>query len=256
LREDLSLLVFGKVAILFKNKPGGLVSSRFNNRSDLVADREAQFHYKKRVQQEAFGIYRPLTPASFQALHTIMSGAKEEIDEFLTRRRRVSAPVIVHSDMGITFVKRLEAKKAMRRGLLQRGFDLKLLQKGVDDYNEGSNEPLEVPIHELDWYTSHKRKLVGRFAISTAVEELSDDSETIGELLEQARGSVLRVDQPDHVAFFKYGRNGDNLDLSLRHQDDVTGIVERHLSEAGMASVMLDRLVVGSSYSVPLEAAA
>jgi len=224
-----------------------------NIRSDLVAHKEQQAGFKRRLQREAFGIYRPLTDDSYQELHNILSGAKEEIDDFLGKRRKASADVILPDQMGITFVGLQNTRKAMRhKRILQRGFDINLLHNSVEDYNNTITNPLEVPIDELDWYSMHRRRLVGKLALSEAMTEIADNSESIGSLLQQARGEQLRVLEPDHVSLFKYGRNRDNLDLSRRHRRDVANIVTDHLNQANLGSVMLDKIIIGKTYTEPI----
>jgi len=222
-------------------------------RSDLVAHKEQQAGFQRRLKREAFGIYRPLTDESYQELHNILSGAKEEIDDFLGKRRKISADVILPDQMGITFVGLQNTRRAMRhKRILQRGFDIKLLQQSVDNYNEEITAPLEVPIDELDWYSMHNRRLVGKLAVSHAMDEIIDNSESIDSLLQQARGDQLRVLQPDHVSLFKYGRSRDNLDLSRRHRLDVANIVNDHLGFADLGSVMLDKIIIGKTYTQPI----
>ena len=224
-----------------------------NIRSDLVSHKEQQAGFKRRLQREAFGIYRPLTDDSYQELHNILSGAKEEIDDFLGKRRKTSADVILPDQMGITFVGLQNTRKAMRhKRILQRGFDINLLHNSVEDYNNTITTPLEVPIDELDWYSMHRRRLVGKLALSEAMLEIADNSESIGSLLQQARGEQLRVLEPDHVSLFKYGRNRDNLDLSRRHRRDVANIVSDHLNQANLGSVMLDKIIIGKTYTEPI----
>ena len=222
-------------------------------RSDLVAHKEQQDGFQRRLQREAFGIYRPLTDDSYQQLHGILSDAKEEIDDFLDKRRKTSADVILPDQMGITFVGLQNTRKAMRhKRILQRGFDINLLQQSVDDYNQTLTSRLEVPIDELDWYSMHRRRLVGKLAVSDAMDEIVENSESIGDLLQLARGEQLRVLQPDHVSLFKYGRNRDNLDLSRRHRRDVANIVNDHLCYADLGSVMLDKIIIGKTYTEPI----
>ena len=224
-----------------------------NIRASLVSDRELQPGFKKRIHKEAFGIYRPLTNDSYQQVYDILVDAKEEIDDFLTKRRNTSASVTLPDQMGITFVGLQSTRKTMRhKSLLQRGFDVKQLQHSVDEYNEKIVSPLEVPIDELDWYSYHQRRLVGKFALGEGFAELQDNSESISELLNDARGGQLRVMQPDHVSLFKYGRRRDNMDLSHKHRNEVSDIVLRHLEVADIGAVMLDKIVVGKTYTQPI----
>lgn len=224
-----------------------------NIRSDLAAHKEQQPGFKRRLQREAFGIYRPLTDDSYQELYDILIDAKVEIDDFLGKRRKSSADVILPDQMGITFVGLQNTRKAMRhKRILQRGFDINLLHQSVDDYNHTLTAPLEVPIDELDWYSMHRRRLVGKLALSEAMLEIEDNSESISSLLQLARGEQLKVLQPDHVSLFKYGRNRDNQDLSRRHRRDVANIVSDHLDQANLGSVMLDKIIIGKTYTEPI----
>lgn len=224
-----------------------------NIRASLVANRELQPGFKKRIHKEAFGIYRPLTQDSYQQVYDILVDAKDEIDDYLGKRRNASANIVLPDQMGITFVGLQSTRKTMRhKSLLQRGFDVRQLQKSVDDYNDKIVSPLEVPIDELDWYSYHRRRLVGKFALSGGFEEIMDNSESIGELLNDARGGQLRVLQPDHVSLFKYGRRRDNLDLSHKHRNEVADIVHNHFEAADIGAVMLDKIVVGKTYTQPI----
>jgi hypothetical protein len=182
-----------------------------------------------------------------------LSGAKQEIDEYLAKRRKTSAEVILPEQMGITFVGRSNTHKTMRhKRILQNGFDIHYLNKSVDEYNDSLTSPLEVPLEELDWYSRHRRRLVGKLAVSDGLSEIVDNTESISELLYEARGEKLKVMEPDHISLFRYGRNRDNLDLSRRHRNNVAEIVQEHFDYADLGSVMLDKLVVGKTYTQPI----
>lgn len=229
------------------------MKKHYNIRDGLVANKESQTSFKRRIQREAFGIYRPLTDDSFQTMHDILVGAKEEIDDYLGQRRKASAEVILPDQMGITFVGLQNARKTMRhKRIIQNGFNFKNLHQSVEEYNTNITTPLEVPIDQLDWYSRHHRRLVGKLAISDGMQEITENYESIGELLHQARGEKIRVSQPDHVSLFRYGRNRDNLDLSRRQRNNVAEIVQEHFDFADIGSVMLDKIVVGKTYAEPI----
>jgi len=229
------------------------LKKNYNIRDSLVANKESQTSFKRRIQREAFGIYRPLTDDSFQKIYEILAGAKVEIDEYLTQRRKSSAEVILPDQMGITFVGLQNARKTMRhKRIIQNGFDFKQLHQSVEEYNSNLTAPLEVPIDQLDWYSRHRRRLVGKLAMGEGMEEISENYESIGDILQLARGEKIRVSQPDHVSLFRYGRNRDNLDLSHRHRNNVAEIVQEHLDYADIGAVILDKIVIGKTYTQPI----
>lgn len=223
-------------------------------RSDLIPDSEQQPGYKIRANKQSFGVYRPVMPESIDALHSVLVAARDDIDDYLTKRRKESSRMVVQKEMGVTYVQKGKVERAMRKGMLQNGFDLGHVQKGISNYNETQPESIEVGIdlNRFDWFTFHNRKLVGKFVECEATELLAEDTETVGSLLEKAHAPKLPVQEPDHLSFIKYGTNGDHRDLSSAHRRGVLDIVRKTFEQSEVDSIWLGQMVVGRTYSDPI----
>lgn len=225
---------------------------RFGPRSSLIADRELQPNYRSRANREAFGIFRPLTPKSAMHVSDVLTGAKVDIDHYLKTQRKIAAEIKLSPDFGVTFVGRNHVKQVMRRGMLQRTFHMGRLMHQIESHRAIEEVRLEVPFDGFDWFSDYKRKLVGKFAASKGLDELHAQADLVGEFMHDAGGDRVRVHNPDHVSFYKYGSNGDNRDLNGRDRREIIGIVAEHFSAADIDSVTLGPINIGDTYNLPL----
>ena len=143
--------------------------------------------------------------------------------------------------------------RAMRFGLLERGFVLGGMMERVENHNNENGNDLPIPIDGYGWYGENNRTMVARLAASPGLQVLFNQAPVIEDLLVASKAGGLQVSEPDHVSLFKYGRYSDNMDLSYRQQMEASDIVRGHFQEAGVTELILDRLVIGDSYSQPKE---
>lgn len=222
-----------------------------------ICNQESRPRHAKRADAESFGVYRPVDHESMQRLHDTLVVARDNVNDYLAKRRKVSAPIQIQESMGVTYLQRQRVRRAIRKGRIPGNFALSRMQVGVDTINEtvGDDVSVELDFDKFDWYSQHNRKMVGKFAMGNGMGVLSEEAETIGSILNGAEASALRVNTPDHVTFFKYGSEGDRLDLSRMHQRGVLGIVREHFEEACLEELMLGKLIVGKTYTEPVNAA-
>ncbi|HEX7633626.1 MAG TPA: hypothetical protein VF401_04890 [Candidatus Saccharimonadales bacterium] len=233
-----------------------MAHKRHGIRANLVANREQQPRYKQRAANEAFGIYRPLAEESAEQVWDALADARRDVSRFFSRTRGTSAELVIPAEIGATFVMRVKVRRAMKHGLLQRGFDLNRTLAVIEEYKENNDSELEVPLSETDWFDQGERKLVYKFEEATkATHQLAKQSNDIGEILESCKAGELKVYQPDHVTLFKYGRRRDGRDLSREHKNIVGEIVEERFADANIGAIVLAGLVPGDSYSQPRLAA-
>jgi hypothetical protein len=223
-------------------------------RSDIGhMNNENRRRHKQRINDEQFGIYRPLSPEATIELRGFLIPAKQEATRFLDRHRRQSAELTIPNDLGVTFVMRSRVKRAMGQGLLRRGFELGQMMRRIESEADLQDESLRILCGGLDWYSKYNRKLVTTFADSVASRHLERQSDIVTNVLADVQAGELPVMKPDHLTLLKYGRDGDRLDLSRKHRMAVADIVEERLCDEGFDSIMLQGLVVGESYSQPLD---
>jgi len=225
--------------------------SHYHIRSELIADRENQATYRRRVQKEAFGVYRPLTEASALALQSALGTAHEDITTYLNGVYRRSPPKIkMQEELGVTFVARTMVRKSLKLGMLQRGFELGRMTQAIESHAALELGHLEVPFDHFDWFGARGRRFVGCFSDSEGLEELTEQGNVIQSVLSGVRGTGIRVyTPPDHISMLR--QVGGGSELSTRARAEVEGIVAEHLGAAGIESVMLDSLVIGESYNKP-----
>ncbi len=208
--------------------------------------------YRRRSSQEAFGIYRPLTVESEWQVRDVLEGAIPEIAAHLSKYRRSSAVANAMYEMGVTFVEQNKVRKAMRSGLLQRGFEPHRMAQGMEYQVNRTRPTIEVPFEGFSWYGRGDRKLAARLSLDAeSFEELAVQKESVRELLRRANAPELEVQTPDHVTILKYGSAYDGEQLGARDQRAVRHIVRDHFRESGIETLTLGGLVLGDSYSQP-----
>jgi len=229
------------------------MSVRHGPRANLPANREERSGYKQRVNREAFGIYRPLTDESSEQIWEVVGNAKKDIKSFFGSYVTTAAELVVPAEMGVTFVMREKMRRAMKHGLLQRGFETARTIDAIESAQPIEPVALEVPLGSTRWVGGRERKLAFGFAESNATRELEQEAAALQGMLTALKAGELAVLEPDHVTLFKYGRARDGRDLSCAHKAIVGGILEEHFQDAGVTSVTLGRLVMGESYTKPQE---
>jgi len=232
------------------------VRPRHGIRANLPANQEHRLSRKKRVWQDAFGIYRPLTPESNEQVVEAVTKARKDIVAFFAEYRNSPAELVIPAETGVTFLSRTLVRHALGRGLVER-FEAVELGRNLERLGAKPGQKpadFDVQLADTDWTTRAGRKLVYRFAENTPGERrLGAESKILQQALDGAKAGELPVEQPDHITLMKYGVPGDGRDLSVEHKQEVSHIVERHFSEAGIGSVALDRLVIGPTYNEQME---
>lgn len=219
-----------------------------------VCNQENRASKKVLADKESFGIYRPVDKASVQALHDRLVVVREEIDDYLSKRRKSSSNINIQETMGVTLLQQRRMRREIYKGNIAGQYALRLVSDGVAELNNSDEEMMvEFDLDRFDWYSQHRRKMVGCFANNDGSNALAEEAETIGGILEEASINGINVAPPDHVTLFKYGHEGDRLDLSRLHQRDVVSIVRDHFEDSASRELRLGSLIVGTSYDKPLE---
>lgn len=220
-------------------------------RSELVANRENQRSYRQRLRENAFGVYRPLSEESVEAIQGVLDKSKARVNEYFAEVGGLNkyTELIIPEDHGVTYVRRDRVLRALKTSGM-RNFSLTRIQTNVANYNYRKQETPEVPIEKLDWFGAQGLKLVAKFAAAAGeVETLADDSEQIGIFLEDAGGQGLDVYEPDHVTLcrFKRSRRGHQLDDIQKSY--VQSVVQEELAAADIGAITLEEVVVaGGGY--------
>jgi len=225
-------------------------------RSDLPSNREDRMSYKRRSGQEAFGIYRPLTPESELQVRNVLAGAIPEIAKHLERYRFSSAEAKPMNEMGVTFLEKGKVQRALRKGWLRHGFEPHRMTSGLENHVSSFSPTVEVPLDNFGWVGRGNRKLSAWLDTTSDVfEELEQEKESVKEILTHANAPELEVYTPNHLTILQYGFIRDGQDLGARDQKVVRHIVRDHFIEHGVDTVSLGGLVVGDSYTQPKQLA-
>jgi hypothetical protein len=230
----------------------------FKIRSDIGnVNSENRRTYGQRVEDEQFGIFRPVCREQAEQLKGVLYFARFAVNNYLgaVRGGSGSADLYIPNDFGVTFVMNQHVRGAMKRGMLQRGFSHAQLERRIESTPELQETETEVAIGGLRWVSQHNRKLAVSFSQTPEYDYLGEQSEALHNVLHEVNAGVLAVAHPNHVTLMRYGHDGDRLDLNQRHRDGVADIIQHHLDDAQIGSVRLDGLVVGKSYSQPFERA-
>lgn len=221
-------------------------------RSELVADRENRRGTRQRVNEMAFGVYRPLSEDSREQIQTALNKAKKRVAEHFAERggNNKFTELIIPQDHGVTYVRRDRVRRAMGTSAM-KNFSFDRIRNEIDHYNYCCDESPTVPIERLDWVGPSNLKLAGRFAIEGAeAQELAEESEQIGTFLEEAGGRQLDVYQPDHVTLCRFRRSRRGHDLDVMQKYDIKMMVQEELTAADIGSVTLEEVVMsGHGYS-------
>jgi len=224
-------------------------------RSELMPNREDRASYKRRLQKNAFGIYRPLSEESRHDIVSVLESSQEKVDEYFGNSNSRYTKLIIPKDHGITFVQRGNVVRALKTSAM-RNFNLSCLQKRISDYNYAYPEQPEVEINDFDWYGGDL-KLVGKFAIAGMANEFEAESEIFEGFLHEAGSAPIDVYVPDHTSLCRFRRSRNGHHLNDEQRRNVKNIVRAEFREAGIGSVALDQVVLGDgSYREPLQQAA
>lgn len=239
--------------------------------SRLIANREEQSRVARRARDEAFGIYRPLTPISKQAVRVVLHGGSvrdaqdgtfssfegliARTTTYLGHRMAQPAEFTAARNLGTTFVHRRHIQHGLRYRAFSRGFELSRFVNDVKDEFSAEYQPLEVPIEDFDWFGRRVngsflgRKFVARFARSSrAYMLLQEQGIQIAAALEAAELKDIRVFKADHVTIAEYGKPNDGHDISVQHSRDIRNIATETFHDAGVRTLALGQLVVGRTY--------
>ena len=223
-------------------------------RANLHPHREQRVRFKQRSGEEAFGVYRPLTPESMAEVSEVLGFAARAVKLHLQEKFPTAAELKPLNYFGTTFVQHTHVKKRMRAGLFQRGFQLGQM---IDEVKQHAEEcpTLLVPIEHFDWFGARWDQIAGR-KLATGIDPesfahdvLKRQASSVREMLKVAEGNELGVEVPSHISLMKYGRYGDHLDLNRTQRSEVSAIVEEQFDEAGLHYVELGRLIIGAGYT-------
>lgn len=222
-------------------------------RSELVADREHQPHYRSRMRREPFGIYRPLTADSKTHVRDVLLGAQEDIDKEVWWKS--GTKFNIKRDLGVTFVRRSDIVKAMGQGSIRRGFDFEQMVRRIESEPVLHDERLDVPLDEMDWYGFGSSTLVAKLAPSEARMALENQSDALETILQGVSAELGSVDDPDHLSLYQFGARRDvhsrSHSLNTQQREQVAEIVQTHFDAARIGSITLGPIVVGDGYNRP-----
>lgn len=229
-------------------------------RSELVANRENQPNFRKRIRREPFGIYRPLTEESKTRLMDILLDTQEDINGAVWWKDGVKFETPI--DLGVTFISKRHIARAMRRGSLQRGFNAEKVAARFQEEEELKSSSLELSLAELDWFGDHGRKMVSKFDSTPNYIDLLKQHDKVVNIMDEMGAETSEfgvIPDPDHMTLFRYGSLRDFINeeaarrhtLTERQREEIGEIVAGHLADAHISSVVLGGIVMGQGYSSP-----
>lgn len=239
------------------NDWGQKMSMQHGIRANLQSDREQRIRFKQRAGEEAFGVYRPLTPESKEEVKEVLGFAVNSINTYLGKNFYNGSKMKPLDLFGVTFVQHTQVRQRMRAGLFQRGFERGRMINGIERHAE-ELPSLTIPIEDFGWFGARwdedaGRKLAARLDVeSLGYDVLKRQADAVGDMLRQSNGTELKVEVPSHVSLMRYGRYGDRLDLNRIQRRDIRGIVEEHFDQAALTHVELGRLIIGTGYEKPI----
>ncbi len=228
-------------------------------RNSLICDREKQEGYRLNIRKQSFGIYRALTKESEIEVTGARAKARANIMTYL-KEARGTAPIanlIDRVNPGVTFVDQGRVNRAMRGNMFQNGFMLGRMIESIEQHNNSAVNEEEaeeagqpVAIGNFDW-RGQKRTLVAELGYSEGLKVLLDETQIIEDIMGDSKASGIEVREPDHLSLLRYGRQGDNMDLSRRQLWEVADITRLSFEEAKVTEVVFGKMIVGS-YQHPL----
>jgi hypothetical protein len=207
---------------------------------------------RRRAEERAFGIYRPLSEESCERIQDALESAKTSLDEHFGSSCSKYTELIIPNYHGVTFVKRDNVLKALKTSAM-KNFSIHRAHINIANYNRRREETPTVPIDGLDWFGHGKLKLVGKFALATVeAQELAEESQQIDMFLEDAGAQGLCVYEPDHVTLCRFRRSNKGHSLDDQQKREVQAIVRNELVAAQIGEVTLEDVVIGNGYRQPI----
>lgn len=203
------------------------------------------------IKEEAYGIYRPLTPASAKQVRKVLQAAQKPIKEYLRENRPDAAKLTIAHNLGVTFLMKERVREAMGMGFLPHLVELGQQLQSIEDGTQRERVALKVPLFTPDWYGVQKRTLVSQLDEGQATEQLAAQGGVIGDLMGDLGLDHLDVYQPNHVSLYHYGEEDDGKQLSVLNRRAVGSILHRQFIRAEVRSIELGSLVIGDSYDQP-----
>jgi hypothetical protein len=214
--------------------------------------RSQQYDYNQLATEHAFGIYRPLTVESATQLSGTLTSAMGDIQEYLVKRGLKHAIMMKpRTEFGVTFLSKHRTATAVRQGLLDDGFPINTVVRELGEFANEQPEDVVLPLGRMDWVGDYRRLLIFGFKQSAGLKRLQIESQEMRDRLEAANGTRLRVFPPDHLTTARYCRHDERSTLSKRHRKAISHIVATHFRRQDIASITLDRPVVGDAYRRP-----
>lgn len=228
-------------------------------RTQLISNREDRLSVRARVNKNAFGLWRPLTPESESGVQAVMATAKKLVEEFLLAERPDGAFAPLHIPiqqsgqkqedktrrLGVTFVERQKVRTSMRQGgHLWQAFEHGRLLGEIEHHQSRQEVALSVPVESFVWCGRGQRHLVGLLANGAAKQELVKEADVLERMLASVGGKPIHVQVPDHVTVAQYGSRRDGLQLSVNQRSEIEMMMQTQFRQASIEEVYLGALVL------------
>jgi hypothetical protein len=232
---------------------------RHGPRTSLICNRESRRSAMARVDRNAFGLWRPLTPESGQGVQAVMVTAKKLVEQFLLEERPdgAFAPLHIPEDnpgqkqaektrrLGVTFVEKQKVKTSMGQGgHLWQAVERGRLLSEIEHHQSRQEVALPVPIDGFMWFGRGQRHLVGIIGNGKAKQELVKEAGVIEQLLADVGGKPIHVQIPDHITVAQYGTRRDGLQLSVNQRNEIEMMMQDQFREASVEEVHLGALAL------------
>ena len=240
---------------------------RHGPRTQLISNRENRPSVRARVNKNAFGLWRPLTPDSEQGVQAVMVTAKRMVEQFLREERPDGAFAPLHIPeqatgkepeekirrLGVTFVEKQKVKTSMRQGgHLWQAFEHGRLLSEIEHHQSRQTVAHPVPIEGFMWVGRGQRHLVGLLANGPEKQELVKEADVLGRMLASVGGKPIHVQIPDHVTVAQYGARRDGLQLSVNQRNEIEMMMQSQFREASIEEIYLGALAL--SHEEPWQA--
>lgn len=211
---------------------------------------------KERAFENRFGIYRPATESSEQAIGAFALTASEIGERYLSQVKNISAPLVTSDDgHAVTIVPLRVVRRRIAQGL-RNGFEMHRVISKLE--NQLTEDPMHLKIKGMAWLAitpemrKDKRHMVFEFEDTEEKSVIEEQYAHIEEILAK-EGLYNIVNNPAnmHMTVLRYGHAGDHLSLSKHHSVTLLDKIEDFRNRIGLREVSLEPIMIGPTYHKP-----
>jgi hypothetical protein len=197
-----------------------------------------------------FGVYRPLTLDSVSEVATVAAAASARLTHYLAQEG-ISVPVEPRPDFGITFVSHSMMSRYL--GPLAWGhFDLAGFVESINSHVRPLDDDIRVALIPDDSCAALFKLKHLRIRFVDEGAKLLQQRRGLQRVLMAHGGWPVEVCRPNHVSIANIGVPDDRPRLALSQRLVAKQIVTQEVRQAGLSTVRLGQLVVGTNYREPL----